>query len=35
MRHPMQHPFDTATGTILAGFLLTGVLFLLVRFLAA
>jgi hypothetical protein len=31
----MGHPFDTATGTILLGFALTGVLFQLVRWLAA
>lgn len=30
----MAHPFDTATGTILLGFLLTGVLLLAVRCLA-
>lgn len=31
----MRHPYDTAMGTILAGFLLTGALFLVVRFLVA
>ncbi len=30
----MRHPFDTATGTILVGLLLTGVLAVLVRHLA-
>lgn len=31
----MRHPFDSATGTIVLGFLLTGVLFLVVRAIAA
>ena len=31
----MRHPYDTATGTILLGLLLTGVLSVLVRLLAA
>jgi len=31
----MRHPFDTATGTIVLGLLLTGVLAALVRLLAA
>lgn len=31
----MRHPYDTATGTILLGVLLTGLLVVLVRLLAA
>jgi hypothetical protein len=31
----MRHPFDSATGTIVLGFLLTGVLFLALRCLVA
>lgn len=31
----MRHPYDTALGTILLGFALTGVLFVVVRLLAA
>jgi hypothetical protein len=31
----MRHPYDTATGTVLLGLLLTGVLAALVRLLAA
>lgn len=31
----MRHPYDTATGTILLGVLLTGLLAVLVRLLAA
>ena len=31
----MRHPYDTATGTVLLGLLLTGVLATLVRLLAA
>ena len=31
----MRHPFDTATGTIVLGFALTAMLYLLARWLAA